>query len=106
MDNESTLHLLRQASSVAIHRWTDNGAGDTTQKNANAREHLQNGLSLYTHGCTTEALWEFFEAAADEPANPLSHYLSGLALQALGLSDEARDEWRKVLTLTDRPLES
>lgn len=47
-----------------------------------------------------EALQKFFEAAGHDPKNPLNHYLSGLALRALGLQEEARAEWEEVLTLT------
>jgi Flp pilus assembly protein TadD len=100
MENESTLNLLRQASTAALRNWSPLDAPPRGGKSAFAHQHLQVGLSLYTQGNIPEALWEFFEAAGDEPANPLSHYLSGLALQALGLGDEATDEWRKVLTLT------
>lgn len=61
---------------------------------------VSEGLRLYAQGQVPEALWNFFEAAGSDPENPLNHYLSGLALRALGLEDEARAEWQEVPALT------
>lgn len=71
-------------------------------------EQIIRGIRQYASGNILTALWDFLESAADEPQNPLSHYLCGLALQALGLNAEARDEWEKVvrLTVSSRPIAS
>ena len=72
---------------------------DASQRPASSQRHLQWGLALYAQGQTQQALWDFFESVSAEPRNPLGHYMCGLALKALGLSDEAQAEWETVLTL-------
>ena len=101
MVNEISSQLL-QASSASPEGGADAVGGAPEDSRGFARRHMRTGLLLYTQGRIEEALWEFFQAAADEPSDPLCHYLSGLALQALGLRDEARGEWRMVLTLTEQ----
>lgn len=68
-------------------------------------EQIIRGIRQYASGNILVALWDFLEAASEDPRNPLNHYLCGLALQALGLNHEARDEWRKVLGLTGANLQ-
>lgn len=62
--------------------------------------HLQWGLALFMQGRTQEALWDFCECVGERPNDLMGHYMCGLAFAALGLADEARDEWRTVLALS------
>ena len=68
--------------------------------NSSASSHVAESLDLYAQGQVCEALWGFFEAAGNDPTDPLNHYLSGLALRALGLEAEAQSEWQEALALT------
>ena len=61
--------------------------------------HLQWGLALFMQGRTREALWDFCECVGEHPEDLMGHYMCGLALAALGLTNEARDEWKTVLAL-------
>ena len=84
---------------ASSHQPDDSHRSDAFQRSASPQRHLQWGLALYAQGHTQQALWDFFESVGAEPRNSLGHYMCGLALKALGLSDEAQAEWEMVLTL-------
>ena len=84
---------------VTTHVQLDRRQGGAPTGGSSQVSSVGEGLRLYNEGHISEALWEFFEAVSHDPTDPLNHYLSGLALRALGLKEEAHAEWREVLTL-------
>ena len=76
--------------------------GEPDAEAAPKHEHLKCGIMLYAQGQTQKALWDFFESVAARPGDVLGHYLCGVALQALGLEQEAQVEWETVVALTAR----
>ena len=75
-------------------------------KKLSLQRNLKKGLKLYAAGCSRQALWAFSLVLDEDPANVLAHYLCGLALRTLDLSNEARAEWRLATVLSANKAQS
>jgi len=70
------------------------------------KRNLKIGLKLYAAGCSRQALWAFSLVLEEDPTNILAHYLCGLALRTLDLSNEARTEWHLATVLSSNQAQS
>ena len=64
-----------------------------------AQEYLSRGLALHLGGKPQAALIEYQRSLDMNEENPYAHYLTGLALMALGCDQQAHDEWRNAEAL-------
>lgn len=59
-----------------------------------AQDYIDEGLRLHARGQKAQALRLYQQGLRLDPENALGRYASGLALQALGRSEEASLQWR------------
>ena len=74
-------------------------AAIAARRRADADLHVKSGINLHAHGKAKAALAHYAQALRLRPDDGYTHYLMGLALQAIGRSAEAHDAWQRVLFL-------